>query len=50
VRSPFNIIYGVNPRALIDLEPVLDLKRVHIKAEDLIAQIQEVHQMTTRNL
>jgi hypothetical protein len=50
VRSPFNIIYGVNPRALIDLEPVLDLKRVHTKAEDLIAQIQEVHQMTTRNL
>jgi hypothetical protein len=50
VRSPFNIIYGVNPRALIDLELVSDLKRVHTKVEDLIARIQEVHQMTTRNL
>jgi hypothetical protein len=32
------------------LAPVPDLKRVHAKAEDLIAQIQEVHQMTTQNL
>jgi len=50
VCSPFNIIYGVNPRAPIDLAPIPDLKQVHAKAEDLIARIQEVHQMTTRNL
>jgi hypothetical protein len=34
----------------MDLAPVPNLKRVHAKEKDLIAQIQEVHQMTTQNL
>jgi hypothetical protein len=46
-HSPSNIVYGVNPQASIDLAPIPDLKRVHAKAGDLIAQIQKLHQMIT---
>ena len=35
--SPFVITYGYNPRAPLDLAPIPDLKRVNVKAEDLIA-------------
>ena len=48
--SPFVITYGYNPRAPLDLAPILDLKRVNVKAEDLIAQIQEIHTATAKHL
>ena len=34
----------------MDIAYVLDLKRVHVKDEELFAQIQEIHMMTTQNL
>jgi hypothetical protein len=34
----------------LDLAPLPDLKRTHTKAEDLIAQIKEGHQLTIKNL
>ena len=33
---PFQIVYGIIPRAPIDLAPVWDLKLIHGKAEDII--------------
>ena len=48
--SPFTIIYGSNPHAPLDLAPLLDLKRIHTKAEDLIAHIKEGHKLTIKNL
>ena len=48
--SPFVITYGYNPRAPLDLAPIPDLKRVNVKAEDLITQIQEIHTTTTKHL
>jgi hypothetical protein len=37
--SPYTIIYGSNPRAPLDLAPILDMKQTHMTAEDLMAQI-----------
>ena len=48
--SPFTIIYGSNPRTPLYLAPLPDLKRIHTKAEDLIAQIKEGHKLTIKNL
>ena len=48
--NPFTIIYGSNPCAPLDLAHLPDLKRMHTKAEDLIAQIQEGHRLTINNL
>ena len=48
--SPFTIIYGSNPRALLDQAPLPNLKRTHTKVEDLIAQIKEGHKLTIKNL
>ena len=48
--SPFVITYGYNPRAPLDLAPIPDLKRVNVKAEDLITQIQEIHTATAKHL
>ena len=48
--SPFTIIDGGNPWAPLDLAPLLDLKRTHTKAEDLIAQIKEGHKLIIKNL
>ena len=41
--NPFVLTYGYNPYAPLDLAPIPDLKRVNVKAEDLITQIQEIH-------
>ena len=48
--SPFVITYGYNPRTPLDLAPIPNLKRVNVKAEDLIAQIQEIHTATAKRL
>jgi hypothetical protein len=48
--SPFTIIYGGNPQTPLDLAPLIDLKRTHTKAEDLIAHIEEGHKLTIKNL
>jgi hypothetical protein len=38
--SIFVIVYGSNPRAPLDLAPILDMKRMHRTTEYLMAQIQ----------
>ena len=48
--SPFVITYDYDPRAQLDLAPIPDLKHVNVKAEDLIAQIQEIHIATAKHL
>ena len=48
--SPFVITYGYNSRAPIDLALIPDLKRVNVKVEDLITQIQEIHTATAKHL
>ena len=48
--SPFVITYGYNPCVPLDLTPISDLKHVNVKAEDLIAQIQEIHRATAKHL
>ena len=48
--SPFVITYGYNPRAPLDLAPIPNLKRVNVKTEDLITQIQEIHTTTAKHL
>ena len=48
--NPFVITYGYNPHAPLDLAPIPDLKRVNVKAEDLIAKIQEIHTATAKHL
>ena len=39
-----------SPRAPLDLALIPNLKRVNVKAEDLIAQIQEIHTATAKHL
>lgn len=48
--SPFHVTCGYNPRAPLDLAHVPDLKKIHKKAEDLIADIQAVHSSTQQRL
>lgn len=48
--SPFFIVYGNNPRALLNLAHVLNLKRVNAKAKDRITHILEVHKANVKNL
>ncbi|KAH9652366.1 Endonuclease [Citrus sinensis] len=48
--SPFKVNYGYNPRAPIDLAPVLDLVRKSGKAEDFIEQLQKIHETTQESL
>ena len=48
--SPFVITYGYSPRTPLDLAPIPDLKRVSVKAEDLITQIREIHMATAKHL
>ena len=47
---PFVITYGYNPRTPHDLAPILGLKHVNVKVEDLITQIQEIHTATAKLL
>ena len=42
--SPFQVVYDFVPHSPLDLATVLDLKRVHGKAEDFIKQLQVVHE------
>jgi hypothetical protein len=41
--NSFYIVHVTNPREPLDLAHINDLKQVNTKAEDLITQIQEVH-------
>ncbi|KAH9763650.1 Endonuclease [Citrus sinensis] len=44
--SPFQVNYGYNPQAPIDLASVLDLVRKSSKAEDFIEQLKKIHENT----
>ncbi|KAH9670837.1 Endonuclease [Citrus sinensis] len=48
--SPFQVNYGYNPRAPIDLAPVPNLVRKSRKAEDFIEQLQKIHETTQESL
>ncbi|KAL5828185.1 hypothetical protein ACOSQ4_019982 [Xanthoceras sorbifolium] len=48
--SPFQINYGYNPRAPIDLAPVPDLVRKSGKAADFIKQLEQIHGETYQAL
>ncbi|KAH9663456.1 Endonuclease [Citrus sinensis] len=48
--SPFQVNYGYNPRAPIDLAPVPNLVRKSGKAEDFIKQLQKIHETTQESL
>ncbi|KAH9653391.1 Endonuclease [Citrus sinensis] len=48
--SPFQVNYRYNPRAPIDLAPVLNLVRKSGKAEDFIEQLQKIHETTQESL
>ncbi|XP_026442213.1 uncharacterized protein LOC113341608 [Papaver somniferum] len=48
--SPFEVVYGYNPRAPVDLAPVPDLKRVDAKANERIQQLQQVHKFAQEHL
>ncbi|KAH9792899.1 hypothetical protein KPL71_004332 [Citrus sinensis] len=48
--SPFQVNYGYNPRAPIDLAPVPDLVRKSGNAEDFIEQLQKIHETTQESL
>ncbi|KAH9693434.1 Endonuclease [Citrus sinensis] len=48
--SPFQVNYGYNPRAPIDLAPVPNLVRKSGKAEDFIEQLQKIHETTQESL
>ncbi|KAH9726539.1 Endonuclease [Citrus sinensis] len=48
--SPFQVNYGYNPRAPIDLAQVPNLVRKSGKAEDFIEQLQKIHETTQESL
>lgn len=48
--SPFQIVYGFNPRAPVDLAPDPDLKRNNGKAEEFMKGLQEVHKVIEQHL
>jgi hypothetical protein len=48
--SIFVIVYGSNPRAPLDLAPILDMKRMHTTTEDLMDQVQGDHKLTVQKL
>ncbi|KAH9716064.1 Endonuclease [Citrus sinensis] len=48
--SHFQVNYGYNPRAPIDLAPVPDLVRKSGKVEDFIEQLQKIHKTTQESL
>ena len=48
--SPFQVVYGFNPRTPVDLAPVPSLKRSSGKAEDFMASLQQVHAETKLRL
>ncbi|KAH9725143.1 Endonuclease [Citrus sinensis] len=48
--SPFQVNYGYNPRAPIDLALVPDLVRKSGKVEDFIEQLQKIHETTQESL
>ncbi|KAB5511963.1 hypothetical protein DKX38_028991 [Salix brachista] len=48
--SPFEIVYGFLPRCPLDLANLPSNSKVHHKAEDLITQLQDIHNLTRQNL
>ncbi|KAB5533745.1 hypothetical protein DKX38_016831 [Salix brachista] len=48
--SPFEIVYRFLPRCPLDLANLPSNSKVHHKAEDLITQLQDIHNFTRQNL
>ncbi|KAH9803208.1 hypothetical protein KPL71_001674 [Citrus sinensis] len=48
--SHFQVNYGYNPRAPIDLAPIPDLVRKSSKAEDFIKQLKKIHETMQESL
>lgn len=47
---PFLIVYGMVPRAPLDLLSVLSKTRIHGKAEDFLEDMQQEHKLTQTQL
>ena len=47
---PFEIVYGIILRALLDLDPILDLKQVYDEALEFIEKLQQIHKTTQQKL
>lgn len=47
---PFQVVFGVIPRAPLDLATLPDRTRVHGEAEDFVADLHDVHRRANENL
>ena len=48
--SPFQVVYGFNPRAPIDLLPLPTTERTHNDVTERAEFIQKLHETTTTNI
>jgi hypothetical protein len=48
--SPFQVVYGFNPRAPIDLSPLPTSERTHIDASRCVDFIRKLHETTKINI
>ena len=48
--SPFQVVYGFNPRAPIDLLPLPTTKRIHSDAREHADFIRKLHETTKANI
>ena len=48
--SPFQVVYSMVPCGLLDLIPLPNKTRVHDRAVDFVAGLQEIHQNVHNNL
>ena len=48
--SPFQVVYGFNPRAPIDLFPLPTTERIHIDARERADFIRKLHETTKANI
>ena len=48
--SPFQVVYSVIPRGLLDLLPLPNKTRIHGKAGDFVEHLQDTHKMVRENL
>ena len=48
--SPFQVVYGFNPRAPIDLLPLPTTERIHSDARERVDFIRKLHETTKANI
>ena len=48
--SPFQVVYGFNPRAPIDILPLPTSERIHSEAKERAEFILKIHETTNQNI